>query len=97
MTPVENDIRCLKYEVKRLKKRPVYENIVPAAFEERSVESPIDHSEEIESLKNSVNELKEALCYLKHEIIQRKSAPVQEPVVTLAPIDLTPVDNVIRC
>ena len=34
LTPVENDIRCLKYEIKRLKERPIVENIAPAAVEE---------------------------------------------------------------
>ena len=72
----------MKYEVKR----PVVENISQAAVEESSNETPIDHNDDIKSVKNSVNEFKEALHYLTHEIKQLKSAPVQEPVEESTPI-----------
>lgn len=68
------------YEVKRLKERPVVENIAPAAVEERPVETPVDHSDNIDSLKQSMNELEEALRCSKHEL---KPVPAEESL----PID----------
>ena len=82
MTPVENDIRYLMYEDKRLKERPVAENIAPAADEELAVDTPFDHSDDIESINNSINELEEALRCIKHELKQFKERPVQESVVS---------------
>ena len=103
-TKLDQTLRCLKYEIKLLKKRPINEDsTIPSAIEERSVETPIDHNEELETVKNSVNELEEALRCLKHEIKQLKSTPIPEPVVSQAPVeestpvDLTPVENDIRC
>ena len=97
MTPVENDIRCLKYEVKLLKKRPVFDNIVPATVEERSVEKPVDHSDDLESMKHGMNEPVEVLCCLKREIKQLKSAPVQKLFDQTAPVDLTSIESDLRC
>ena len=37
-------------------------NIAPAVVEECSVVTPVVHSDESVSLKNSVNELEEVLC-----------------------------------
>ena len=82
MTPVENDIRYLIYEDKRLKERPITENIAPTAVEERAVDTPFDHSDDIESMKNSIDALEEALRCIKHELKQFKERPVQESVVS---------------
>ena len=81
MTPVENDIRYLIYEDKCLKERPV-ENIAPAANEERAVDTPFDHSDDIESINDSIDALEEALRCIKHELKQFKERPVQESVVS---------------
>ena len=73
LSPLENDVRCLKYEVKWLKERPVVENITPATVEERSVEPSVDNSCDIESMKDNMKEIEEFHCFLKHEIKQHKS------------------------
>ena len=78
MIPAENDIRYLMYEDKRLKERPVAENIAPTAVEERAVDTPFDHSDDIESMKNSIDALEEAFRYLKCKIKQLRSVPVQD-------------------
>ena len=55
----ENDVRCLKYEVKKLKERKAMENIAQVTVEEYAVEPPVDNSAGIESMKSTVNELKQ--------------------------------------
>ena len=68
----------MKYEIKQLKSIQVQEPIAaPAPVEESS---PIDHSDDIGSMKKSIDELEEALLCMKHEINQLKSEPVQEPI-----------------
>lgn len=70
------------YEDKPLKERPDAENIAPAAVEERAVDTPFDHNDDIESMQISINELEEALRCIKHELKQLKESPAQEPVVS---------------
>ncbi len=67
----KQSIRCIKYEVKLLKKQMkqgITENSILSAVEEQAVEAPREYSEDIDSLKNSHNELEEALRCLKHEM-----------------------------
>ena len=87
----------LKYEVKRFKETLVVENIAPASVEERAVEPLIDNSIGIESLKNTVNELEEALRCLKHKIKQIKSTTPEATPVEQTPVDLSPLENDVRC
>ena len=63
------------------------QSITPAAVEELFNETPVDHSNVIESMKKSIDELEEALHCLKHEIKQLKSTPVQELIVAPAPVE----------
>ena len=51
----------INFEIKLLKKRPIIEeNTITAAVEDYANETPIEHNDNIESVKNSVNELEEA-------------------------------------
>ena len=90
----KQSIRCIKYEVKLLKKQMkqgITENSILSAVEEQAVEAPREYSEDIDSLKNSYNELEEALRCLKHEMKQLKSS-TPEPIVS-SPFEQTPIDN----
>ena len=99
----KQSIRCIKYEVKLLKKQMkqgITENSILSAVEEQAVEAPREYSEDIDSLKNSHNELEEALRCLKHEMKQLKSntpEPIVSAPVEQTPVDLSPHENDIRC
>lgn len=70
--------RCINYEIKLLKKIPIIEeDNTPATIEVRSNETPIDHIDDLETVKNSVYEFEEVLSYMKHEIKHLKSTAVQ--------------------
>ena len=87
-TKLDRTLRCIKYEIKLLKKRPInVDNSISAKVEEHSNETPIYHIDDLDTVNNNVYELEEVLRCMKHKIKQLKSTVVQEPIVTPSPVE----------
>lgn len=76
---INQAIRCIKYEIKQLKKREIPETNetgIPTAVEERAVEIPNFDASEKDELRIHINELEEALRCVKHELRQLKKSSI---------------------
>ncbi|KAK8888517.1 hypothetical protein M9Y10_039596, partial [Tritrichomonas musculus] len=90
MNKQDNELKCLKYEIKKLKERPIIDNVIPANIEEREAEVPseVPHNDD-----DRLSELEESLRCLKHEIKLLKSRPISA-IPTERSSETAPVERV---